>query len=65
MTGAELLQRPPGDRVGGPESVDLLSGCRSTHSFFVVWIDTRNARPWEGADGVVRRFTIDVDAVPD
>jgi hypothetical protein len=22
--------------VGGPESVDLLSGCRSTQSFFVV-----------------------------
>jgi hypothetical protein len=47
MTGAELLQHPPGDRVGGPESVDLLSGCRSTHSFFVVWIDTRNARKHE------------------
>jgi len=25
-----------GNRVGGPESVDLLSGCRSTQSFFVV-----------------------------
>ena len=44
MTGAELLQRPPGDESVGPNRLIWFSGCRSTHSFFVVWIDTRNAR---------------------